>query len=84
MLTHGGSISRRRHVASAQGRDQPGLDVKLGQSAVDRAVDDPWRVTPAMASGPTDRLWDINDLVAVIDAEEEAPKKRGPYKEAAR
>ena len=38
------------------------------------------RMTPAMAAGLTDRLWDINDLVAVIDAEEEAPKKRGPYK----
>lgn len=37
------------------------------------------RMTPAMAAGLTDRLWDINDLVAIIDAEEEAPKKRGPY-----
>lgn len=38
------------------------------------------RMTPAMAAGLTDRLWDINDLVALIDANEPAPKKRGPYK----
>jgi len=38
------------------------------------------RVTPAMATGLTDRLWDIADLVALVDANETAPKKRGPYK----
>ncbi|MEM9145177.1 MAG: IS1 family transposase [Pseudomonadota bacterium] len=38
------------------------------------------KVTPAMAAGLTDRLWDIADLVALIDANETAPKKRGPYK----
>jgi len=38
------------------------------------------KISPAMAAGLTDRLWDISDLVAVIDANEEAPKKRGPYK----
>ena len=38
------------------------------------------RVTPAMAAGLTDRLWDIADLVAIVDANEPAPKKRGPYK----
>lgn len=38
------------------------------------------RVTPAMAAGLTDRLWDIADLVALVDANEDAPKKRGPYK----
>ncbi len=38
------------------------------------------KVTPAMAAGLTDHLWDISDLVALIDANESAPKKRGPYK----
>jgi len=38
------------------------------------------RVTPAMAAGVTDRLWEMADLVAVLEAAEEAPKKRGPYK----
>lgn len=38
------------------------------------------KVTPAMEAGLTDCLWDIADLVAIIDANEEAPKKRGPYK----
>jgi IS1 family transposase len=38
------------------------------------------RMSPAMAAGVTDRLWEIGDIVALIDAAEEAPKKRGPYK----
>ncbi len=38
------------------------------------------RMSPAMAAGVTDRLWEMADLVAVIDAAEAAPKKRGPYK----
>jgi|TARA_R100001369_G_scaffold72964_1_gene101376 hypothetical protein len=33
-----------------------------------------------MAAGLTDRLWDIGDLVALVKADEPAPKKRGPYK----
>lgn len=37
------------------------------------------KVTPAMAAGVTERLWDIEDIVAVIDAAAPAPKKRGPY-----
>ena len=37
------------------------------------------RVTPAMAAGVTDRLWEMKDIVALIDANEPAPKKRGPY-----
>ena len=40
------------------------------------------RVTPAMAAGIADKLWDVKDLVALIEAKEasEAPKLRGPYK----
>ncbi len=41
------------------------------------------KVTPAMKAGLTDRLWDIADLVAMVDANEPAPKKRGPYKKHA-
>jgi hypothetical protein len=36
------------------------------------------RVTPAMAAGITEKLWDIADIVAIIPEEE--PRKRGPYK----
>jgi IS1 family transposase len=38
------------------------------------------KVTPAMAANVSDRLLDMSDLVAVIDAMEEPPKARGPYK----
>jgi hypothetical protein len=29
-----------------------------------------WRVTPAMAAGVTDRLWEVSDLVALLEADE--------------
>ncbi|PDQ19020.1 IS1 family transposase [Mesorhizobium sanjuanii] len=39
------------------------------------------RVTPAMAAGVTDKLWEIADIVALIEAKEaERPATRGPYK----
>lgn len=39
------------------------------------------RMSPAMAAGVTDKLWEISDIVALIDAKEaEKPMKRGPYK----
>jgi IS1 family transposase len=37
------------------------------------------RVSPAMAAGITDHLWEMSDIVALIDAAN-PPKKRGPYK----
>ncbi len=38
------------------------------------------RVSPAMAAGVTDRLWEIGDIVKLVEDREEAPKPRGPYK----
>ncbi len=38
------------------------------------------RVTPAMAAGVADRLWEIGDIVALVEAVEPKPAKRGPYK----
>lgn len=38
------------------------------------------RMSPAMASGVTDKLWEMSDLVAIVEAAEKAPGKRGPYK----
>ena len=38
------------------------------------------RVTPAMAAGVSDRLWEIDDIAKLIEDAEGAPKKRGSYK----
>jgi IS1 family transposase/lambda repressor-like predicted transcriptional regulator len=42
------------------------------------------RVSPAMAAGVSDRLWSMEDIVALIDGAEGTPKKRGPYKQRQR
>jgi hypothetical protein len=36
-------------------------------------------MSPAMAAGVTDKLWEMSDLVAVVEAAEAKP---GPYKKA--
>ena len=42
------------------------------------------RMTPAMAAGVTDKLWEIADIVALIEAKEaEKPVVCGPYKKRA-
>lgn len=43
------------------------------------------RVTPAMAASVTDRLWDVSDIAALVEAKEavEAPRVRGPYRKRA-
>jgi len=38
------------------------------------------RVTPAMAAGLTDRLWEIADIAKLVEDAEAKPAKRGPYK----
>jgi hypothetical protein len=38
------------------------------------------KVSPTMAAGLTDRLWGWEEVIALIDAKQTAPKKRGPYK----
>lgn len=37
------------------------------------------RITLAMAAGVTDHVWSVADIVAIIEAGEPAPTKRGPY-----
>lgn len=41
------------------------------------------RVTPAMAAGVTDRVWDVADIAALVAANEAPAAKRGPYKKKA-
>lgn len=38
------------------------------------------RVTPAMAAGVTDRLWEIADIALLVEQAEAKSTKRGPYK----
>ena len=38
------------------------------------------RMTPAMAAGVTDRLWEIEDIAMLVEAAGAKPAKRGPYK----
>jgi IS1 family transposase len=38
------------------------------------------RMTPAMAAGVSDRLWEVSDIVELVEAAEEPAKKRGSYK----
>jgi len=37
------------------------------------------RMTPAMAAGVSDRLWEIGDIVKLVEDAERKPSKRGPY-----
>lgn len=36
--------------------------------------------TPAMAAGVTDHVWPLSELIALLEAAESVPTKRGPYK----
>lgn len=38
------------------------------------------RMSPAMASGVSNKLWEMSDIVKLIEATETTPKKPGPYK----
>lgn len=38
------------------------------------------RMSSAMAAGVTDRLWEIGDIVKLVEDAEPAPQKRGSYK----
>jgi IS1 family transposase len=38
------------------------------------------KTTPAMAAGVTDHVWTIDELIALLDAAERVPVKRGKYK----
>ena len=41
------------------------------------------KVTPAMAAGVSNKLWEIGDIVALVEAADAQPKKRGPYRKKA-
>jgi len=37
------------------------------------------RTSPAMAAGITDRLWDMTDIIAIMDMREAPPKRPATY-----
>ena len=37
-------------------------------------------ITPAMAAGVSDKLWDMKDVAALVDAAAPKPGRRGSYK----
>ena len=41
------------------------------------------KVAPAMAAGVPDRVWDVRDIVGLIENLEAPVAKRGPYKKRA-
>ena len=41
------------------------------------------KITPAMAAGVTERLWEIGDIVDLIEKAEPKPGPRGPYRKRA-
>lgn len=41
------------------------------------------RVSPAMATGVSDRLWEIADNAKLVEDAEAKPARRGPYKKRA-
>jgi IS1 family transposase len=43
-------------------------------------LDSKLRISPAMAAGVSNRLWEVSDIVALVEATEAKPAKYGPYK----
>jgi hypothetical protein len=41
------------------------------------------RLSPAMAAGVTDRLWNMEDLAELVEAAAPKPGPRGPYRKRA-
>jgi len=62
-----GEVEDREPTAEEQGKDPAA--VAMGRKG-----------GPAMAAGVSDRLWEVADIVALVEAAEAPAKKRGPYK----
>lgn len=69
---------------------EPGHSKKFGQHCHMVALYTVWynfvrintavKMSPAMGAGVSSRLWEMSDIVALIDAREEAPKRPATYR----
>ena len=75
------NLKKERYGIRIDHRTHWGNSFVIGKHGDRKKVIAPgFKVTPAMEAGLTDRLWDIADLVAIVDANGPALEKRGRCK----
>jgi hypothetical protein len=67
---------RRRRCTD---RQQPGLNASSYWTRIHKTL----RTTPAMAAGLTDRVWDMDEIVALMDEAATRPGRPKTYKKRA-
>jgi len=71
------TYSKQKNVATAKASPEGAGDTCYNFVREHKSLNG---LTPAMAAGVSDRLWEMSDIVALVEAAEPKPGKRGPYK----